>query len=136
MVIDTMVFAYAALGTTPFRHESLAVLAAASDVAVPESFLAEFVNVAWLNVRAGRIPESAADAALDDVLRYVSRRVPVSDLWHDALRLAFRHSCSPYDMLFVALAEAEGTRLVTFDAKLLQTFPSVAIAPLDYLAAP
>jgi predicted nucleic acid-binding protein len=45
VVIDTMVFAYALLGVPEFRDDSLAILEATSEVLVPDSFWAEFVNV-------------------------------------------------------------------------------------------
>ncbi len=133
MVLDTMIFAYAAFRTPPFWEEAYAVLMKASDVSVPESFFAEFVNVAWLNVRRGALSASAAEAALIDVRHYVANHVPIDDLWLDALRLSVSANHSPYDTLFVALAEREATRLVTYDAKLLTAFPNVALSPAEYL---
>jgi predicted nucleic acid-binding protein len=47
MVIDTMVLAYAMLGVPEFREESLAILEAATEIHVPDSFRAELVNVVW-----------------------------------------------------------------------------------------
>jgi predicted nucleic acid-binding protein len=132
-----MIVAYAVFNVQPFLPDVDAVLKrAASDVAVPESFLAEFVNVAWLYTRKSGISLATAEAALNDALQYVNRRVRIDDLWHDALRLAVSVGHSPYDTLFVALAEREATRLVTYDSKLLTAFPAVAISPADYLASP
>lgn len=136
MVIDTMVVAYAVFDVRPFRPEVDAVLTRVPEVLVPESFLAELTNVAWMYVKRGGTDLATAGAALDDALRYIDRRVPIDELWQDALRLAVGAGHPPYDTLFVALAEREGTRLVTYDAKLLRAFPAVAMTPADFLAAP
>ena len=57
-------------------------------------------------------------------------------LWRRALDLPVETDHPPYDTLFVALAEREGTRLVTYDAKLLAAFPNVAVTPADFLSEP
>jgi predicted nucleic acid-binding protein len=44
------------------------------------------------------------------------------------LQLVSRSNCSAYDCEFVALAQAEGVRLVTTDRKIMQEFPEVAIS--------
>jgi predicted nucleic acid-binding protein len=136
LVVDTMVFVYAALNVQPFRDDCYAVLTAGPDVIVPESLLAELLNAAWMHVRKSGLSVATAEAALDDALSYVARRVPIDDLWHDGLRLAVAAGHSPYDTLFVALAEREGTQVITYDAKLLTTFPGIAVSPAEYLASP
>ena len=136
MGIDTLIFVYTVVNVQPFRDESSAVVTATSEVVAPESLIAELVNAAWMHTRRSGLSLATAEAALDDALRYVSRRVPIDALWHDALRLAVRAGHSPYDTLFVALAEREGTELITYDAKLLAAFPGVAVAPADFLARP
>jgi predicted nucleic acid-binding protein len=45
------------------------------------------------------------------------------------LQLAHRHGCSSYDAEFVVLAKQLGCLLLTFDRKLLQLFPEVALKP-------
>ncbi len=99
MVIDTMLFVYAALNVRPFRDESYAVLSRASDVIVPESMLAELLNAAWQHTRSSGVSLADADGAMDDALDYVDRRAPIDVLWHDALRLAVAAGHSPYDTL-------------------------------------
>lgn len=42
---------------------------------------------------------------------------------------------SAYDAEYVALAQETGSRLVTFDKKLIDLFPDVAIHPEDFLDA-
>lgn len=45
------------------------------------------------------------------------------------LELAIQSGCSSYDAEFVVFAELLGCRLLTFDRKLLQLFPQVAVKP-------
>ena len=45
------------------------------------------------------------------------------------LALAIRHQCSSYDAEFVVLAQQLGCPLLTFDRKLLQLFPDLAVQP-------
>ena len=47
----------------------------------------------------------------------------------DALQLADSHGCSSYDAEFVVLAQQLACPLLTFDRKLLQLFPQVAVKP-------
>ena len=44
------------------------------------------------------------------------------------LQLVSRSKCLAYDCEFVALAHAEGVRLVTADRQIMQEFPEVAIS--------
>jgi predicted nucleic acid-binding protein len=48
---------------------------------------------------------------------------------HLVLDLAFRSGCSTYDAEFVVLAQQLNCSLLTFDGKLLQLFPDVAMKP-------
>jgi predicted nucleic acid-binding protein len=45
------------------------------------------------------------------------------------LQLAHNHGCSSYDAEFVVLAQHLQCPLLTFDRKLLQLFPDVAVQP-------
>ena len=47
----------------------------------------------------------------------------------EVLALAIRHQCSSYDAEFVVLAQQLGCPLLTFDRKLLQLFPDLAVPP-------
>ena len=47
----------------------------------------------------------------------------------EVLALAKRHQCSSYDAEFVVLAQQLGCPLLTFDRKLLQLFPDLAVQP-------
>jgi len=50
-------------------------------------------------------------------------------LWRGGLVRSIRSRISPYDILFVELAFRRKTKLATFDAQLLQTFPDIAKPP-------
>ena len=49
------------------------------------------------------------------------------------LQLASRSNCSAYDCEFVALAQAEGVRLVTADRQIMQEFPEVAVSLKNFV---
>jgi hypothetical protein len=63
----------------------------------------------------------------------VAERLFLSQTVHvdsaEALQLADSHGCSSYDAEFVVLAQQLACPLLTFDHKLLQLFPQVAVKP-------
>jgi predicted nucleic acid-binding protein len=63
------------------------------------------------------------------------RSVPARLLWDGALARALESGVPAYDTLFVELAERERVPLVTFDRKLLASFPDLARRPGDVLDA-
>jgi predicted nucleic acid-binding protein len=48
---------------------------------------------------------------------------------HQVLDLAIRFGCSSYEAEYVVLAKELNCQLLTFDRKLLQLFPDVALKP-------
>jgi predicted nucleic acid-binding protein len=77
---------------------------------------AEVGNALRRKVRAEEITARKARAALDDFLEMRIQRVPHRHLVERAWQL--RDNVSFYDGLYVALAEAVGSPLVTLDGKL------------------
>ena len=59
--------------------------------------------------------------------------IPSDALWEDALRLAVDSGQAAYDTLFVALAVAKELKVITYDQKLLKTWPAYAITPQQFL---
>lgn len=118
-----MVVAYALLGQADLHDESIRLVRNADDLWAPESLRAELVNVLWLWVRHRGVEPADALEALRDVDSMLTGFVPIADLWEAALELALSRDHSPYDTLFVALAMARATKLVTADQKLLRRFP-------------
>ncbi|MDA0738333.1 MAG: type II toxin-antitoxin system VapC family toxin [Nitrospirae bacterium] len=135
MVVDTMVFAYALLGVTRFRDESLAVLTNAEDIIVPDSFRAELVNVVWQWTRENQLTLEVGIEVLTDADALITHATPADELWERALELSVAANHPAYDTLFVALAERENTGLVTYDTKLRKKFQNQTISPSDYLSS-
>jgi predicted nucleic acid-binding protein len=129
-----MVFAYAFLPVKEFATESLAALEQADSIIVPDFLLAELTSVVWQWIRHRDLPPELAYQVLEDSQHLAQLFVPAQTLWRRALALAVEVGHSPYDTLFLALAEGIETQLVTYDAKLLSAFPQVAVTPAQILA--
>jgi predicted nucleic acid-binding protein len=87
--------------------------------AVPAVFWAETGNALWKAAARGVLSDAEAQATFDDL-----RRAPVevfdTPLLHArALELALALKHPVYDCLYLTLAIAEGTRVVTADGRLL-----------------
>jgi len=122
-----MVMAYALLGVEGFRERAFQALRSADLIEVPDSFRAEFVNVVWKWVSTKGVPLELGVEVLWDAEALIERIIPSERLWERALELAVQRDHSAYDTLFIAAAELEGTKLVTFDKKLLRAFPEWTI---------
>ena len=133
-VVDANVFVYAAVGAPPFATDAEQVLLDLDEVWVPASVYAECVNALWQYVRKGVISIPQARLGFVKIRAAVDRAVPVPELWERALELAAAENHSPYDTLFVALAERETLRVVTFDRPLAAKFPGHCVAPAALLA--
>lgn len=53
---------------------------------------------------------------------------------HLVLTIAVESGCSAYDSEYVALALEEGIHLLTYDRKLINAFPRIAMTPGEWLA--
>jgi predicted nucleic acid-binding protein len=133
VVFDTMVLAYALLKTAPFYEDSALALEFVPEVWAPESLRAEFVNTLWQWVRAREVPLEQAHIALRNVTPILTKLVPTSVLWEDALDLAVARAHPAYDTLFVALAARLGVKVVTYDGPLMRKFPEWTISVPDFL---
>ena len=127
MVIDTMGFAYALLGVEGFREQALKALESADLVEIPDSLRAELVNVVWKWVKTKGLPLELGLEVLQDSEALIDRVIPAQELWERALELAVQYNHSAYDTLFIAAAELGETQVVTFDKKLVETFPSLTL---------
>lgn len=131
VVVDTNVIAYLLLDTKPFVEEVREFWRRVSGVSAPASWEAELTNVLWLAGRHGVVTRDLALAKLGDVARLGIQSHPVSGLWQGALVRAFGSDVAAYDTLFVELAARLGQPLVTFDQRVLDVFPTVAVRPKD-----
>jgi predicted nucleic acid-binding protein len=94
----------------------------------PSLWLFEFRQVHLYDLRAGLL---GLDAALENLSAaerlFLSSTVSVDSA--KALQLAHHSGCSSYDAEFVVIAQQLHCPLLTFDHKLLQLFPDLAMKP-------
>jgi predicted nucleic acid-binding protein len=128
-VIDTNVIAYYLLGVEPYCHECSNLFEADVELIAPESLKAELLNVMWLSVRNGAISVLQGIEKLNYAEVLINESVPITALWEEALVLAVESNHSPYDTLFIALAERENIRLMSFDMLLRDAFPNTVLSP-------
>jgi len=129
VVVDTNVVAYYLLAAEPFVEEVRGFWHRPLDLAAPALWEAEMSNVLWMAVRTGVIDKRVALQRLGMAARLGIRSVATRRLWRGALTRAMNSTIAAYDTLFVELAVRERRPLVTFDARLLATFPEVAVRP-------
>ena len=95
---------------------------------MPPLWRSEFRHVLLKHVRADLMgPDLAIELWTKALERLELCEYPV--LGDKVLALAIRFGCSSYDAEFVVLAKELNCRLLTFDRKLLQLFPDVALKP-------
>ncbi len=104
----------------------LAVLHARRDLQLlaPDLIEAEVGNVLWKAVRRNRISRAEAENSLRRFSEIAIQVVPTSDLLSQALQIAVACDRSFYDSLYVALALATKTDLITADERLVNALGS------------
>ena len=98
--------------------QALALLSYA--LAAPDLLIAECANILWKKVRFGELSSKEANFAAGLLARADIELMPMRPHLQAATRLAIALDHPAYDCIYVALAEAEGARLVTADARLVQ----------------
>ena len=93
----------------------------------PDLILAETANALWKYVRADRLAEELAVAALDHLATAVVQ-VPASRMMREALALAIARDHPIYDCLYVELARHGDEVLVTADRRLAALAERAGIA--------
>ena len=105
--------------------ESVAELLEDAVLLAPELMDAEVLSVLRRAVLHGRLAESRAQQAVDDLVHW-----PVERISHRALALLawqYRHNLSAYDAFYVATARTHDLPLLTTDARLARA-PGLDIA--------
>ena len=126
-VVDTNVVAALMLPTAA-NAEVAELLRQVSDWRLPPLWRSEFRQVLLKYVRADlATPEQALALWHKALERFELSEQPVAG--HQVLALAIATGCSTYDAEFVVLARQLNCRLLTFDRKLLQLFPDLAMKP-------
>lgn len=90
----------------------------------PTLIEAEIGNVLWKAVRRKRITRREAERSLQSFTALAIQMVPVSDLLGQALQIAVAYERSFYDSLYVALALATKTELITADERMVNALGS------------
>ena len=90
----------------------------------PDLIEAEIGNVLWNAVRRKRISPLEAENSLRRFAALAIQVVPTSDLLFQALQIAVVCDRSFYDSLYVALAVATKTELITADERLVNVLGS------------
>ena len=126
-VVDTNVVVALMLPTVA-NAEVAELLRQDSDWRLPPLWRSEFRQVLLKYVRADlATPEQALALWHKALERFELSEQPVAG--HQVLALAIATGCSTYDAEFVVLARQLNCRLLTFDRKLLQLFPDLAMKP-------
>jgi predicted nucleic acid-binding protein len=126
-VVDTNVVA-ALMLPTAVNAEVAALLRQYPDWRLPPLWRSEFRQVLLKYVRADlATPEQALALWHKALERFELSEQAVEG--HQVLALAIATGCSTYDAEFVVLARQLNCRLLTFDRKLLQLFPDLAMKP-------
>ena len=113
---------------SPICEVVLACQDADNDWWLPGLWVPEFRHVLQKFLRAGRLDLPVALNHLDEAEQaFLPRTIAVDSA--TCLQLAHSHGCSSYDAEFVVLAQLLQCPLLTFDRKLLQLFPEVAVQP-------
>jgi predicted nucleic acid-binding protein len=112
---------------SPFSAAADAAWAKDPDWIVPILWRSEFRNALAGSIRRRSLTAEEAMAIANLAEAMLDRReftVSTSAV----LQFISRSSCSAYDCEFVALAHANGVRLLTVDHQILREFPEVAIS--------
>ncbi len=102
----------------------------APPLAAPDLIFAELASLAAKKVRRGEAPLRESVSAVTALRELLSDIEPCAGLAPRAFNLAAVHGFSAYDALYLALAEAEDTFVVTADARLVQRAQAVGLSTL------
>ena len=90
----------------------------------PDLIEAEIGNVLWKAARRKRISPADAENSLRRFTELGIESIPTSDLLGKALQIALAYDRSFYDALYVAVALATKTELITADERLVNALGS------------
>jgi predicted nucleic acid-binding protein len=100
---------------------------------VPDLFWPEFGNILWKAVRQGRCSQQSANTAVSSIRERDLPTISSRDLIADAFAIASKFNRTVYDGLYVALAMAFNTQLVTADERLANAL--AAYLPVKWLGS-
>ena len=113
--------------SSPFSEAADAAWAKDPDWIVPILWRSEFRNALAGSIRQRSLTVEEANAIADLAETTLDRKeFTVSTT--AVLQLVSKSKCSAYDCEFVAVAQANGVRLLTVDRQLLREFPKIAVS--------
>jgi predicted nucleic acid-binding protein len=126
IVVDTNVICYRWIPSS-YSPDAEKALEKDADWIAPILWRSEFRNALAGAIRQNLITLAIANDIADKAeWHFVNHEFAVSS--RAVLDLIANSSCSAYDCEFVALAHANGVRLLTVDRQILHEFPGVAIS--------
>jgi len=126
IVVDTNIICYRWIPSS-YSPDAEKALEKDADWIAPILWRSEFRNALAGAIRQNLITLAIANDIADKAeWHFVNHEFAVST--SAILQLVSRSKCSAYDCEFVALAHANGVRLLTVDRQILHEFPEVAIS--------
>lgn len=119
--MNAVIDASAAVGVAldlPPAAGLFAPLEQASLVLAPDLFVAEVGNAFWKYRKAGLLPPSRCEEALEHALNLPDRLEASKTLYLEAFALSCRHLHPLYDTLYLVLARRNNAVLLTLDRRL------------------
>lgn len=104
-----------------------------TNLLVPDIFWAEIGNVAWKGVRQGRWSRAVAETAISELHAENFPTMSSRLLVRDALAIALNYNRSVYDSLYVSLAVATRSTMISADERLVNGL--AAHFPIKWLGA-
>ena len=126
IVVDTNILAYLYL-PGEFTEQAEKLLSEHAEWAAPQLWRSEFRNILAGYMRRGAFDLQQAIAMQREAEALLASSEYVVDS-EAVLELVKNSDCSAYDCEFVALAKMLGVKLFTMDAKLLRSFPEIAMS--------
>lgn len=124
--VDTNIICYRYMAS-PFSEAADAAWARDPEWIVPILWRSEFRNALAGSIRERLLTVEEA-SAIANLAEAVLHRREFTVSTSAVLQLVSRSKCSAYDCEFVAVAHANGVRLLTVDRQILREFPDVAIS--------
>lgn len=131
IVTDSSVIVHAIIDTD-CSIETRAVGRIDADWHAPILWISELRSAILKYMRIGRYSIAEADEFMRLARRLMQAGTGTVGDDH-VLRLAVDSGCSTYDCEFVAMAQQMDAPLLTYDRKLLNAFPELAVTPSDWL---
>lgn len=133
IVVDTNIIGYLYLSSERSEQVEKALLKDAEWIA-PILWRSEFRNVLAQYIRKDLLTFEDAVRMMDEAERLMEgREYEVASM--DVLQLVKESKCSAYDCEFVALARAEGVKLVTVDKQILREFAGEAVSLDEFVGS-